>query len=91
MESHGILIKNGDSWSYSKKSSFNSSGGAQKSAFLTILPMILVPIKKLSLNPGCITEPSGKLIKNLASILTKETWGRAQACAFKKALLLERN
>lgn len=49
--------------------------------------MILVPIKKLSLalEPGGITEPSGKIIKNLASILTKKVWGRAQACAFKKS------
>ena len=83
LESPGMLVKNGDSWSYSKTSLFNSSVGAQEPAFLTIPQVILMPIENCpALKPSCLTEPSGKLTKNLASILTTEAWGRAQACAF---------
>ena len=46
LELPGVLVKNGDSWSYSKRFSLNSSGGVQESAFLTIPQVILVPTEK---------------------------------------------
>lgn len=68
-----MLVKNGDSWSYPH---LIVLVGHMESAFLMIPQVILVPMENcLALSPGCITEPFGKLIKNLASILSKRGLG----------------
>lgn len=47
LESPGVLVNNGDSWSYSKRVLFHSSGGGgEESAFLMAPQVIVAPTEK---------------------------------------------